>query len=489
MFFERGVRVSVRRVVLSSADSATIIAAFVLAAVIRLSADAGIVYVKSHLGYLVGSGIIFLLVFYICGMYERQILTQHRYFVRTPLVAVTLGVLLVVAAFYGQFKLAIGRGILAMASGMILLGSWAVRGLFRLAVGYGWLTRNTLVVGDQAQAASVINLIYAHPDAGYQVRGVVYCGQRPEGGFVEQIPVLGPVSDLKKFVNVYDVETVVVATSLRKEREVLRILRPIRYAGVQLLDYVALHEELAQEIPLDHIDDEWLMSAAMNSSRIHIRQIKRVMDVFVALTGLIVLSPVFLLALILVKISSPGPAIYRQKRVGLDGREYVLLKIRTMVPSAERDTGPVWCNSHDRRITAVGRFLRKWRMDEIPQLVNVLRGEMSLVGPRPERPEFVEILSEAIPFYRERLLVRPGITGWAQVNYPYTGSISAARRKLQFDLFYIKNMSFLLDVAILLRTFRTIVAGLRYAEEHPGTTLELPVQARNSEAEAAGNRP
>ena len=485
MFFERGVSVSVRRVVLSLADIATITAAFILAAVIRLSADAGIAYVKCHIGTLIASGMIFLLVFYICGMYERQVLTQRRYFVRTPLVAVTVSVLLVVAVFYGQFKLTIGRGILAMAAGMILMGSWAVRGLFRLAVGYGWLAHNTLVVGDEAQAAAVINLIAAHPDSGYRVLGVVYSGKPPEGGFVGNVPVLGPVADLKKFVNVYEVETVVVAASLRKEREVLRILRPIRYAGVQLLDYVALHEELAQEIPLDHIDDEWLMSAAMNSSRIHIRQIKRVMDISVALTGLIVLSPLFLLAVILVKISSPGPAVYRQRRVGLDGREYVLLKIRTMVPAAEKDTGPVWSNSHDCRITAVGRFLRKWRIDEIPQLVNVLRGEMSLVGPRPERPEFVEILSDAVPFYRERLLVRPGITGWAQVNYPYTGSISAARRKLQFDLFYIKNMSFFLDVAILLRTFRTIVAGLRYAEEQPGTTLELPVRTGKPEAGAA----
>ena len=169
--------------------------------------------------------------------------------------------------------------------------------------------------------------------------------------------------------------------------------------------------------------------------------------------------------MLLVRLTSGPPVIYRQRRTGLEGKEYVLLKIRTMRPDAEDGSGAVWARAADRRITRVGHFLRKWRIDEIPQLVNVLRGEMSLVGPRPERPEFVEMLSEAIPFYRERLLVRPGITGWAQVNYPYGASVEAARRKLQYDLYYIKNMSFFVDVLILLRTFRTIIEGLRYSEE------------------------
>ncbi|HDL77658.1 MAG TPA: hypothetical protein ENG36_02705, partial [Lentisphaerae bacterium] len=369
MFFERGVKVSVRRTLLAAADVIGSYGAFVLAVLLRLSLPDGLLYVRAHQGTILGSIAIILLVFYVAGMYERQVLTRRRDFLRTPVVAVVISDILIITFFYSQFRLAIGRGILVLASFLVLLESWGVRGLFRMAVGYGWMRRNTLVVGDGPQARDAIALISSHRDAGYRVLGVVYASERPEGAFVEDVPVLGPVAHLKRFVNIYDIETVVVATSLRKERDVLRVLRPVRYAGVQVLDYVALHEELAQEIPLDHIDDEWLMSAAMNSSRIHIRQLKRVMDVSVALAGLLVLSPVFLLAALLVKLSSPGPVIYRQKRLGLDGREYVLLKIRTMVVSAEKDTGPVWSNSRDHRITRVGRFLRKWRIDEIPQLI------------------------------------------------------------------------------------------------------------------------
>ena len=206
------------------------------------------------------------------------------------------------------------------------------------------------------------------------------------------------------------------------------------------------------------------MNAAMNCSRIHIRQIKRVMDISVAGVGLILLSGVSLLAAIAVKLSSKGPVLYRQVRSGLDGNEYTLWKFRTMTVNAEAATGAVWASANDSRVTKGGGFLRKWRIDEIPQLVNVLRGEMSLVGPRPERPEFVEQLAEKIPYYKERLLVPPGITGWAQVKYPYVSGIEGSLHKVQYDLYYIKNMSLSLDILILIRTFKTIIVGLKYNE-------------------------
>jgi exopolysaccharide biosynthesis polyprenyl glycosylphosphotransferase len=279
------------------------------------------------------------------------------------------------------------------------------------------------------------------------------------------MPIVGTLEQLKELVDAYSAETVVVATSLSREHTVLRVLRPIRCAGVEVMDYVALHEELAQEITLDHINDEWLMNAAMNSSVIHIRKIKRIMDFIVAVTGLLITVPISLITAALIKIDSHGSVFYKQRRSGLDGVEYTLLKFRTMKQDAEAGSGAVWSRKYDTRVTRVGRFLRKWRIDEIPQLVNVLRGEMSLVGPRPERPEFVETLSKALAFYKERLLVPPGVTGWAQVKYPYAASIEAARRKLQYDLYYIKHMSFFLDVLILLRTFKTIIIGLRHSEE------------------------
>ena len=254
------------------------------------------------------------------------------------------------------------------------------------------------------------------------------------------------------------------------------------------MDYVSLSEELAQEIPLAHINDEWLMTVALNSSVMQIRKIKRATDIVVSLIGLAVGGPLILLFALLIKATSPGPAIYRQRRVGLGGKPYVLYKLRTMRSDAEA-AGAVWAGRQDARVTRVGYFLRKWRIDEFPQLINVLKGEMSLVGPRPERPEFTEKLAAFIPFYDERHLVQPGLTGWAQIRYPYAASFEAAARKLQFDLYYIKNMSFLLDISILLRTFKTIVVGLRHESDFLPVVDKLEEILESADVPGAGPNP
>lgn len=465
MFIERGIRVSTRRVVLLLSDFLCISLSLALSSVLRLGLQDGWTYVVEHLPSLGGSCLIFLVVFYAAGMYERQVLTHRGSSFRLPLVAVGISLVLVILVFYARFRLHIGRGILLLAGLFAFMSTWLVRRVLRVAVGYGLFSKNTLIVGEGAEAEDVIGLLAATEGSGYKLFGVVTCTHKEQAPFLQGVPVLGHVRNLREFAQVYDIESIIVATTLAREHSLLRLLRPLRYAGIEIHDFVSLHEELAQEIPLDHIDDEWLMSAAMNSSRIHIRQIKRIMDMTVAVVGLILLSPVSLAAALLIRLTSPGPVLYRQERAGLDGQPYTLLKFRSMRHDAEAGTGAMWARRADHRVTPIGHFLRTWRIDEIPQLVNVLRGQMSLVGPRPERPEFIETLAAAIPFYKERLLVPPGITGWAQVKYPYAASVEAARRKVQYDLYYIKNMSFFLDVLILLRTFKTILVGLRYGEE------------------------
>jgi exopolysaccharide biosynthesis polyprenyl glycosylphosphotransferase len=465
MYFGKRRAISSRRVFLLASDLFCIVGSIVLAAIVRLSPDLGWEYVLEHIPSLSGASLIFLVVFYAGGMYERQVLTAKGWPLKLPVLLVAVSLTIIIVIFYARFKLHIGRGILLLAGLFVTTSSWAVRRLLRVALGYGLFSKKTLIIGEGREAHDVVRLLSKAEHSGYRLYGVVSCTRTEKGSFLEGLPVLGHVSDLRQFVAAYDVETIIVATTLAREHTLLRIFRPLRYAGVEILDYVALYEELGQEIPLDHIDDEWLMNAAMNSSRIHIRQIKRIMDVAVAILGLVLLAPVTLVTAILVKMTSRGPVLYRQERTGLDSTRYTLLKFRTMVSDAEAESGAVWAQAKDHRVTRVGAFLRKWRIDEIPQLINVLRGEMSLVGPRPERPEFIEALAEAIPFYKERLLVPPGITGWAQVMYPYAASVEAVRRKLQYDLYYIKHMSFFLDAVILLRTFRTIIVGLRHSED------------------------
>ncbi len=463
MIFHRGQRVSWRRTVLLSADVVGISASIVASSFFRLGPELGVSYCLDHIPSLAGSLFIFLIVFYISGMYERQALTRKDSTYALPLVATLIGLVLTVAAFYARFQLNIGRGILLLAGLFIFLTAWGMRYLYRTVVRSGFLSKNTLVVGEGREVEEVLQLLARTPDSGHRVRGVVGTRKAATGSMMGNVPVLGPIDRLRELADAMDVETLIVATSASRESSVLRLLRPLRYSGVEVMDFVALHETLAQEIPIDYINDEWLMNAAMNSSVVHIRKLKRVMDVSVAIVGLLLSLPITLLAMLLVKMDSPGPVFYRQRRCGIDGVTYTLMKFRSMRQDAEAASGAVWAGQSDSRVTRVGKFLRTWRVDEVPQLINVLRGDMSLVGPRPERPEFVETLAAAIPFYKERLLVPPGITGWAQVKFPYAASLDASRRKLQYDLYYIKHMSLFLDVLILLRTFKTIIVGLRHS--------------------------
>lgn len=463
MFFDRGRRIPKRRVALFVGDAVCVALSLTLSAILRLGADPGWAYILEHVPTALGSLVIFMLVFYAGGMYEPSAVRQARFSQFLPVLTTAIGAILIVLVFYARLKFHVGRGILLLASLFIVCTTWLLRRLYRIAVGYGFFVRNALVIGDGDVAREALRLIDRSTDPGLRVAGVVTPGPFDQP-LMEGVPVLGSLDRLKALADVYGIDTLILAGDQGQDAAWFPHLRPLRYAGVELLDFVALHEELAQEIPLDHINDEWLMNAAMNSSVVHIRKIKRILDFTVAGIGLVLSAPIALLAALLVKVDSPGPVFFRQRREGLDGRVFNVLKFRTMRHNAEAHSGAVWSRANDTRITRIGRFLRKWRIDEIPQLINVLRGEMSLVGPRPERPEFVETLAAAIPYYRERVLVPPGITGWAQIRYPYAASIDAARRKLQFDLYYIKHMSFFLDTLILLKTFKTIVVGLRFED-------------------------
>lgn len=467
MYFGYKNRISIRRFVLLFGDVLVILVSTLASAIMRLGFLGAMDYISVNALSLLGSGAIFLVVFFAGGMYDRNVVTRKGESFRLSLVLTIISLVIIIASYYARFEWHIGRGILLSAGIFIFFGCWLIRRVFRLALGYGLFSKNCLLLAEELEGSHVLDLLRNSPDAGYTIFGVVTTDGSDASNqrFFQDLPILGSVGSLKSYVNAYDIETIIVATSRVREPAILQILRPLRYAGVEILDYIGLCEEFAQKIPLDHIDDEWLMNAAMNNSRIHVRQIKRILDIVASVCGIVLLMPISLLAMLAVKVSSKGPIFYRQVRVGLGGNKYTLYKFRSMRQDAEKHSGAVWSTVRDARITRVGRFCRKWRVDEIPQLFNVLQGDMSLVGPRPERPEFIKALEESIPFFRERLLVRPGITGWAQVKYPYTSTIDGVRTKLQYDLFYIKNMGFFFDVLILLRTFKTIIVGLRYADE------------------------
>ncbi len=242
--------------------------------------------------------------------------------------------------------------------------------------------------------------------------------------------------------------------------EVVRKILEHKFRGANIYDVATFFEACTGKIHLGYVDDVWFINARIRGVKkgFYNSNIKPLSDFFISLAGLILASPIALLAAVLVKIDSEGPALYRQSRVGRNGKTFELIKFRSMRIDAENN-GAVWAEIEDPRTTRVGRVLRKLRIDEIPQMWNVLKGEMSFVGPRPERPEFVERLREGIPYYSHRHSVKPGITGWAQVNYSYGASVKDAHEKLQYDLYYIKNQSIILDILILVRTIKVVMFG------------------------------
>lgn len=272
--------------------------------------------------------------------------------------------------------------------------------------------------------------------------------------------VLGGCKILKDMVAVNAVDAIVIAITHIKGPELLRCALNCKMEGVQVYDMPSFYEEVTGRVPVEHVDDYWFVSTPLSGVKRSIfnRKIKRMLDLTLSFLGLISSLPITIPTVIAIKMESPGPVLYRQRRVGLNGKAFDVIKFRSMTVDAEKN-GPVWAKKEDSRVTKVGRIIRKLRIDEIPQMWNVLRGEMSFIGPRPERPEFVNILNEKIPYYSLRHSVRPGITGWAQVCYQYGASEEDALEKLKYDIFYIQNLSPILDFYILLKTVKVVIWG------------------------------
>lgn len=468
MYVSRSSRLPRRKLALALGDVVFTALAMVAAVVLRLGWDHGWVFINARWPSIMVAWVFFGISYYICGLYESNRLLRIGPMLASAAAAVGLGVVLMMAFFYATLSdKIIGRGIFAGYAVFVFVAILAVRLAYAMASSRGFMAQRCLVIGTNGEAHKALELIEQHPHSAIRVLGLIHCGPEKDkvGKFIDDYPILGTLESTEKFAQLYDIERLIIAATPENEPTLLKRLRTFRYRGLALVDFVSLYEELAQEIPIDHINDEWLFHASMNNSRFHIRRLKRLTDVVVAFVGLALTWWLMLLTALLIRLTSKGPAIYRQERLGRDSIPFMLMKFRTMREDAESQSGPVWATDDDPRVTWLGKWLRKFRIDELPQLINVLRGEMSFVGPRPEREVFIRKLSEKIPHYSERLLVPPGVTGWAQVMAPYAASVEDSRRKLQFDLYYIKHMSFFLDMLICIKTVKTILFGRERA--HP----------------------
>ncbi len=366
--------------------------------------------------------------------------------------------LMLALAYYFLPAARIDPGTLLVALPIAALTVFLWHSLHGWVVGREALSDTVLILGSGHTAQLIAGEMLQRAPLGYRVAG--FLGEHPAevGRRFANPAVIGTTRDLLPLVDSLKITLIVVALEDRRGRLPMADLLRCRTDGVQVEDAPSFFEQLTGKILVSDLRPSWFVFSPGFNKPTLLRGIKRTGELVVALLLLAALAPLLGLLALLLRLESPGPALFRQARVGLRGRVFDLFKLRTMRIDAEAASGPVWASpENDARVTRLGRVLRKLRLDELPQLLNVVYGEMSFVGPRPERPHFVEQLRQVIPYYDERHIVRPGITGWAQVKFGYGSTIEDSERKLQFDLYYVKNMSILLDLAIVLDTFKVLL--------------------------------
>ncbi len=321
-----------------------------------------------------------------------------------------------------------------------------------------WI-KKVLVIGTSKSGKKLVHEISKYPQLGYTVSGFIDDNGKKKGSECVGLPVFGTYSDIPDIIKNNNISGIIISHVSASPNEILRILKYCSdthvtiYMVPTLMDVISGHLKTHQifGIPLTVLLQDHMPSWQA--------QIKRIGDIVVSLLILIGGIPIWLIIILIISITSPGPIIFKQERIGKNGKPFTMIKFRSMYENAEKKSGPKWATEDDPRITPFGRFLRNLRLDEIPQFINVLKGEMSLVGPRPERAFFIEMLKKEIPWYIRRIKMKPGITGWAQVKHKYDATIDDVKQKVMYDLYYFENMSLLLDFKILLRTILVILTG------------------------------
>ncbi|PID60881.1 MAG: undecaprenyl-phosphate glucose phosphotransferase [Ignavibacteriae bacterium] len=344
------------------------------------------------------------------------------------------------------------------------LGRVFVRSLQRKLLINGLGRRKALIVGYNSKAMDMHKTLNKYRGLGLDAVGYVAVKDENVGKKFDSIEVLGSVKDIQNVINETKAEEVILALEKHEDDVLIDVIAKCEDANVNLKIVPDLYNIISGQARTTQIYGFPLIDIMPQLMPEWEKKVKRFLDISISFLILAITSPILLIITVAIKIDSKGPVIFKQKRTGLNGKEFNVYKFRSMVHNAEQISGPVWSTKDDPRITKVGKFIRKIRIDEIPQMYNVLKGEMSLVGPRPERPYFVEKLSKEIPLYKRRLKVRPGITGWAQVKHKYDESIEDVQIKLRFDLFYIENMSLRMDMKILFRTIFVVIFGKGHFE-------------------------
>lgn len=416
----------------------------------------------SHYEYLVPKALLIVatvqLSLYYFDLYDLKVFRSNVELIIRLLQSLGVASILLAILYYIFPVLIVGRGIFLLSLGFMgaVIVFWRV--IYNHILKTRGLDQRIMIVGSGQLAKSIAKEIVEKADTGFHVVGFITDNPERVGERLVNPCVIGDQSQILEIATREKVDRVIVALEERRGKFPENQLLSCRMRGIPVEDGIEFYEHLTGRLQVENLRPSVLIfSNGFKKSKLTIWT-KRMTGFTFSLIGLVLLSPLIVFISVLIKLDSRGPVFYRQERVGENGKVFKLLKFRSMVENAEAN-GPVWAEEDDKRITSVGRWLRKWRLDEIPQMFNVLKGEMSFVGPRPERPYFVEKLKKEIPYYDRRFSMKPGITGWAQVKYRYGASETDALEKLKFDLYYIKNLSPLLDLLIIFETIKVVLFG------------------------------
>jgi sugar transferase (PEP-CTERM system associated) len=397
----------------------------------------------------------FQVCLYVLDVYEMSLTIVLTEFARRFGLAMLLASILLWSLQFLFPQIGVARGVFLInfILSASVLTAWHM--LLRFYLAEAKPRSNVIVIGTGPIARSLVREVLRRPELGIKIHGFV--DDKPDllGVALLKAKVIGLHEDLAEIIAERRIDRVVVELQDRRGRLPANELLFLKTRGIKIEDAISFYERVTGKIEINHLNPSWLLFNPGLDVPKHRLVCKRSAEFILSLLLLALFSPVLLITAVLIKLDSAGPVFYRQERTGKNGRTFILCKFRSMFQDAESATGPVWAGENDSRITRVGRILRRTRIDELPQLFNVLRGEMSFIGPRPERPCFVRSLASHIPYYDLRHIVKPGITGWAQVNNGYANSVEDTTEKLRYDLFYIKNLSFRLDALITLDTVKT----------------------------------
>ncbi len=444
------------------ADAAIIYGGVILAMYLRLGLDGSENELGARNGWVkIGlATAVCLLILYFYDLYDYIVMTNRRELLLRLVQALGIAWALLALMFYFVPPLLIGRGVSVISVPIVLglLLGWRI--FIHSLTGHPEIGEKILVVGTGQTALDTAEAVWERRDAGYRIVGFVSENGAKPREKLGRSEILGKAHELEDVIRAEKIDRVVIAVRERRGAFPTEALLKMSLAGeVSIEECTSFFERITGKVHVDMLRPSWLIFAGRRRDSPIKTVFREAVHRLLALAGLLFSLPVAVLTAVAIKLDSRGPIFYKQERMGTSGKVFNVIKFRSMKIDAEADGKPIWAASNDDRTTRVGKIIRKLRVDEIPQFWNILKGEMNFVGPRPERPHFVKQLAKEIPYYEHRHLVAPGLTGWAQIKYPYGASVSDAIQKLQYDLYYIKNQSLTLDLVIVFETVKTVLFG------------------------------